>query len=205
MSLLPVAVWTTNGRNLVAGPVQSTSNVCQMAYVGISTGCGLLSAPLVAGNSYTALSLVGTLPASLANNQSLIITDGTNSQAVTTSAAIGAGASTITVNTFTAAYNFAASTTGVAPQPQATDISLYNESVRVATFAGAAGGAAGESLTSGYMDGTQATNIYLMVGYFGGPTATSSTGTGTLMVEDVQFWNHVLEKDSNMYLADSTV
>jgi len=55
------------------------------------------------------------------------------------------------------------------------------------------------------MEGTQATGIYLMVGYFGGASATSSTGTGTLMGEDIKFWNHTVNADSFMYQGDSTV
>ena len=199
------ALWTTNGLNLVATAVQTAGVNAAITYVGLSTGCGTLSTPLVAGNTYTALSLTGTLPANLASGATLVITDGVNSQQVSTSASASAGATAISVAAFTASFNFAASVTGIAPLPQTTDITLYNESVRVKILANGAGAGAGETLASGYCDGTQPTNIYMMVGYFGGPSATGSTGTGTLMGEDVQFWNHTINTDSNMYQGDAII
>src|SRR5690349_1024773 len=182
-------IWTTSGLNLVATAVQTNGVSAAIAYVGLSTGCGTLSAPLVSGTSYTTLPLTGTLPANLSSGQTLVITDGTNSQQVVTNGAASAGARSIAVVGFTASFNFAANVTGIAPKPQASDITLYNESVRAAILANGAGAAAGETLASGYCDGTQPTNVYMMVGYFGGSTASLSTGTGTLMIEDVQFWN----------------
>lgn len=200
-----MALWTTAGINLVATAVQSASANAAIAYVGLSTGCGTLGAPLTVGTVYTSLPLTGTLPANLASGQSLIITDGNNSQTVVTNGAVSAGASSIPVIGFAAAASFAASVTGVAPIPQASDIALYNESVRVAILANGAGAAAGETLASGYCDGTQPTNIYTMVGYFGGASATSSVGTGTLLIADNQYWNHTVNTDSNMFQADCTV
>jgi len=197
--------WTTVGRNLTATANQSASANAAMTYVGISPGCGTLGSTLALGTVYTSLSLTGTLPANLANGQTLVITDGTNSQQVVTNGAATAGASTIAVVGFSASFAFAASVTGIAPVPQAADIALYNETARVAVLAAGAGSGAGESLISGYADGTQPTNIYVAVGYFGGASATSSTGTGTLMGAGIQFWNHTINTDTFMFQASATI
>ena len=201
-----MGVWTNAGRNLVATALQSSSNVCAVTYVAISTGCGTLASPLTIGNSYSSLTLDAGLPVTLAAGQSLTITDGTNSQVVTVgTTGATATSTTISVTTFTTTASFAAHTSGVCPTPAASDTALYHEGARVAATIGTAGAGVGESLNSGYFDGTQATGIYLLVGYFGGSTATSSTGTGTLLMADVQFWNHTLNADSNTYQADSTL
>ena len=199
------AIWTTVGIDLVATALQSAGVDAAVKYVALSTGCGTLGAPLTVGAVYTSLPLTGTLPANLASGQSLVITDGTNSQTVVTNGAVSAGASSIPVIGFAASASCAASVTGVAPIPQSTDIALYNEGVRVAILASGAGAAAGESLISGYCDGTQPSGVYMLVGYFGGASATSSVGTGTLLVADNQYWNHTVNTDSNMYQADATI
>ena len=200
-----MAIWTTAGLNLVATAVQTTGADAAIKYVALSTGCGTLGTPLSLGTSYTSLSLTGTLPANLSAGQTLVITDGTNSQQVVTSSSASAGASAIAVTGFTATANFAASVTGIAPVPQPTDIALYNETVRARILANGAGALAGETLASGYCDGTQPTNIYVAVGYFGGSSATGSVGTGTLMIADNQYWNHTINTDTNMYQADAII
>ena len=200
-----MAIWTTNGLDLVATAVQTAGVDAAIKYVGLSTGCGTLGTPLSIGASYTSLTLTGTLPANVSSGQTLVIIDGVNSQQVVTNGAASAGANTIAVVGFTASFNFAASVTGIAPAPQSTDTALYNETVRARILANDAGALAGETLASGYCDGTQPTNIYVSVGYFGGSSATSSAGTGTLMIADNQFWNHTINTDSNMYQADATI
>lgn len=198
-------IWTTNGLNLIATAVQTTGVDAAIKYVALSTGCGTLGATLTVGTNYTSLPLSGTLPANLAGGQSLLLSDGTNTQTVIANGAASAGASSIAVIPFTASATFAASVTGVAPIPQSSDISLYNESVREIILANGAGASAGETLASGYCDGTQPTNIYMLVGYFGGSSATGTIGTGTLMGAGVQYWNHTLNSDSNMYQGDATI
>jgi len=47
--------------------------------------------------------------------------------------------------------------------------------------------------------------VYLLVGYFGGASASSAVATGTLMGEDIVYWNHALNADSNQYQADSQI
>lgn len=205
MSITSDAVWTTVGRNLVASAVQSSSASAAISYIGLSTGCGTLSSGLAASSVYTSLSLTATLPANLSSGQSLTISDGTNAQTVTTSASVSAGATSIPVNGFTALHTFAATTTGVSPTPVVGDVALYNESVRIPVLANGAGAGAGETLSQGYADGTQPTGLYTSVGYFGGSTATSSIGTGTLLVEGSQYWDHILNADSFMYEADATI
>ena len=198
-----MGLWTNVGRNLIASAVQSAGVNCAITYVAISPGCGTLAGAITTGTVYTSLTLDANVPVSLASGQSLTITDGINSETVTTSGAVTGGTTAIIpINSWTAAHSYAAHTSGVAPTPGVTDLALYNESARVAANVGTAGAAAGESLNSGYFDGTQATAIYLLVGYFGGSTATSTLGTGTLMGEDIQYWNHAVNADSNMYQAD---
>lgn len=200
-----MGTWTNVGLNLVASAVQSVGANCAITYVAISPGCGTLASGLSAGTGYTALALDATLPANLGDGRSLTITDGTNSQTVITNGPAFAGASSIAVLPFTALFTFAAHSTGVAPIPLASDIALYNETIRLAANPGSAGALPGESFSTGYFDGTQATAVYLLVGYFGGSTASSTLGTGVLMGADTQYWNHVINTDSNMYQADSTI
>jgi len=199
------ATWTTAGLNLVASAAQSSSADAAISYVGLSAGCGTLSVGLSISVTYTSLSLDAALPVSLAAGQSLVISDGANSQVVICDGVQTAGAFTLTVVSFLATATYTAHTTGAAPLPLATDVALYNESIRVVVLAAGAGSGAGESLISGYADGTQATGFYMMVGYFGGSSATSSIGTGTLVIEDVQVWNHTINADSNMYQADAVI
>jgi hypothetical protein len=201
-----MGVWTTGGLNLVATGLQTAGANCAVSYVALSLGCGTLATTLTSGTPYTSLALVGTLPAALASSQSLTISDGVASATVTTSGSVSPGATSIPIASFTPAHTFAALTTGVAPTPQASDIALYAESLRLpANTPGIAGASAGETLSSGYFDGTQPTGVYMLVGYFGGSTATGALATGTLMMEDIQYWNHTLNADSNMYQADSII
>ena len=67
-----MAIWTTNGLNLIATAVQTTGVDVAIKYVGLSTGCGALGAQLTVGVNYTSLPLAGTLPANLAGGQSLL-------------------------------------------------------------------------------------------------------------------------------------
>jgi len=203
-----LATWTTVGLNLVATAAQSSSANAAITYVGISKGCGTLASALSISVTYTSLALDAPLPANLSAGQILVITDGSNIQTVICNGVQTAGASALNVVSFLATANYAAHTTGVAPRPLAGDIALYNESVRVPVLAAGAGSSAGESLISGYADGTQASGIYMMTGYFGGASATSSTGTGTLMIEDASdetYWNHTINADTKMYQADATI
>lgn len=198
-----MATWTNTGISLVATAVQGPASNTNISYVGISKGCGTLSSALNAGSAYTSIGLDAGLLVALASGRALTITDGVHTQSVTTSAPASVGATSLSVTSFVATSTFAAHTSGVAPTPLASDIALYNESVRVAAFPGSAGAAAGESLTSGYFDGSQATGVYLLVGFFAG--SSPSPGGGILMIGDVQFWNHTVNADSNIYQADSTI
>jgi hypothetical protein len=177
-----------------------------ITYVGIGTGAGTLASGLTGGATVTSLPLDAGLPAALAAGVALTITDGTNTDTATVAPG-GAllGATAIPVASFTPASSYTAHTTGVVPTPQSTDLALYNETARVGATPGTAGAAAGESLNAGYFDSTQATAVYMQVGYFGGNTATASVNTGTLLIADVQFWNHTVNTDSNMFQADSTI
>ena len=197
-------IWTTAGLNLAA----ASGVIANAKYVGISTGCGTLSVGLSISVTYSSLSLTNPLPANLSSGQVLILTDGTNSQLVTCSGTQTAGVNVLNVVSFLATANYAASTTAIAPQPLAGDVTLYNEVLRVAVLAAGAGASAGESLISGYADGTQATGVYCMAGYFGGSSAGPGINTGTLMIEDAGaevYWRHTLNTDTNMYQADATI
>ena len=198
-----MATWTNVGISLVATAVQGAASNTNISYVGISKGCGTLASALSAGSAYTSLSLDAGLPVALSSGRALTITDGVHSQSVTTNAPAIVGATSLSVTSFVATNSYAAHTSGVAPTPLASDIALYSETVRVAAFPGSAGAAAGESLTSGYFDGSQATGVYLLVGFFAG--TNPAPGGGVLLIGDVQFWNHTVNADSNIYQADSTI
>jgi len=201
-----MGLWTNAGLTLVATAVQSNSaSKTAISYVSISPGCGTLNTAITATTVYTTLALDAPLVVALSSGQTLTVTDGSNSETVVTSGIASIGATSIPINSWTAAHSYLAHTTGVCPTPLATDITLYNETARVVANAGAAGASAGESLNGGYFDGTQATAVYLLVGYWGGSSATSTLATGTLMGEDIQYWNHTLNNDSNMYQADSQI
>ena len=196
----------TNAGLILLASAQQTAGVnAAYTYVAIGTGCGTLASALVSGNAYTTLTLDAALPADLADNTALLLYDGTNSQPVIVNGAALTGATSITVDSFTASHNFAAHTTGLVPTPTAGALTLFNETVRVGVSASVAGATAGESLTSGYFDGTQATAVYLEVGYFGGATASSALASGTLVGIDTAYWNHVVNVDTNMFQADSLI
>lgn len=204
------AIFTNTGLTLLATALQTAGANSAIAYIDVTLGCGTLASAISAGAPLTALALDAGLPASLAAGQALTVTDGTHSESVTVAAgggAISAGATSIPIASWTPSNSYAAHTTGVAPTPQASDLALYNgaAATRVATTAGVAGSTPGESLNSGYFDGTQATGLYLLVGYFGGSTATSSVGSGTLIAEDIQYWSHTLNADSVSFQLDSVL
>lgn len=201
-----MALWTNNGIDLVATALQTPGAQAAITYVAIGTGAGTLATPLTAGTPTSSLALNAGLPATLAAGQHLTITDGTNTDTATVAAGGAAlGATSIPVTGYTPAYNFAATTTGVAPTPLDTDLTLYNEVARVAANTGVAGASSGESLNSAYLDGTQATNVYMQVGFFGGSSASGTLGSGTLMIEDIQYWNHTVNADSATFQADTII
>lgn len=196
----------TNAGLILLATAQQTPGVnAAFTYVAIGTGCGTLASALVSGNTYTTLALDAGLPADLADNTALTLTDGTNTQDVTVNGAALAGATSITVDSFIASSNFPAHTTGAVPSPTAGALTLFNETARVAVSANVAGATAGESLAAGYFDGTQATAVYLEVGYFGGDTASGAADSGALIGLDTAYWDHILNTDTNMFQADSLI
>lgn len=201
-----MATITNAGLNLLASAIQSAGTNCAITYVGLSAGCGTLATAITSGVATTSLALNAGLPAALSSGQGLTVTDGTNSETVTVSAGGAAqGATSITINSWTPVHSYAINVTGVCPTPGTSDVALYGEGVRVAANAGVSGANPGESLNSAYFDGTQSTAVYLLVGYFGGSGATASTGTGTLIAEDIQYWSHTVNADSASYQLDSTI
>lgn len=203
-----MAVITNAGLNLLATAVQTSGVNAAITFVDIAAGAGTLSSGLTSGTPTTSLPLDVGLPVALSAGQALTITDGTNTDTCVVAAG-GAllGATSIPVNSFSPGHTYAAHTTGIAPTPLVGDIAIYNASnaVRIAANAGVAGANPGESLNSGYFDGTNATALYMTVGYFGGPAATSTPGTGVLVAEDIQYWNHVVNIESASFQLDSTI
>lgn len=199
------ALFTNTGLTLLATALQTAGVNAAITYISIGTGCGTPSGAISSGTPITSISLDATLPANIAAAASLTVTDGTNSETVTCNGGASAGASSIPINSWTPAHSYAAHTTTIVPTPLAADTSLYNETQRIAATAGSAGGSPGESLNSGYFDGTQTTAVYAQVGFYGGSTATSSLGTGTLIAKDIQYWNHTVNADSATYQLDSTL
>lgn len=201
-----MAVITNAGLTLLATALQTPGAPAGVSFVGIGTGCGTLALPVTSGSGLSSLPMDVGIPANLSAGQQLTVTDGANFETVTVAGGGAlANATSIPINTWIPINNYAAHTTGVVPIPQAGDLALYDEVVRVAANPGVPGANPGESLNSGYFDGTQASGIYLLVGYFGGSTATSSTATGTLIAEDIQYWNHTLNADSASFQIDSTL
>lgn len=199
--------WTNNGLALVATAIQTPGAQVAMTYVGISTGCGTLATGLTSGVAAANLSINSPgLPANLPGGSQITITDGVNKDTATVAGGGAlAGATSIPLTGYTPAFTFAPNTTAVAPTPLASDTTLYGESQRTAISGASAGASPGESLMAGYFDGTQPTGVFVMVGYFGDPTATGTIGTGTLMGEDIVYWNHVQYNETQMYQADSLV
>jgi hypothetical protein len=196
-----MAVWTNAGISQAA--VAGVQN--GVTYIAVGTGCSTLASALVSGTPYSSLTLNAGIPAPLATGTVLTITDGVNTDSATVaSPGQNIGDTVITLSGYTAANNFAINVTSVTPTPLATDLALYNEIARVPANPGVAGATAGESLTSGYLDGTQPTNVYVQVGYFGG-VASATLNSGTLMIEDIQYWSHTLDADSATFQADTII
>lgn len=201
-----MAVITNGGLNLIASALQTSGANVAVTYVSVGLGAGTLSAALTSSTAYTSLSLQAPLVYSISPGQSLTLIDALgDTQAVTTTGTNSAGSSTINVVSFVASANFAIGS-GVVNTPAATDTQLQNEaSPRVAATPGSAGALAGESLNSAFFNPAIPANTYLEVGYWGGSTATSSLGTGTLMARGIQFWAHTLGADSATYQLDTII
>lgn len=201
-----MAVFTNGGLNLLATALQTPSVNAAVTYVEVGTGIGTLATALTSGTAYTTITVGTGIPAALANGQSLTLTDSLGDTQIITCTGNSPGDVLINVSSFTANTNYAIGS-GVVTTPAATDTQLYAQSTahRIAATPGVAGAAAGESLNTGYFDPTTATGVYLEVGYWGGSTATSSAGTGTLIARDVQFWNHTNGADSASFQLDSTL
>lgn len=197
-----MGLWTNNGLTLIATAVQTPSANVAPSFVGISPGCGTIASGIPSGTPITSLPLDAVLPVNLSGSQQLTVTDGTNSETVTTSGPVTAGAASIPIASWTPVHTYVSHVTGVCPTPLVSDTALYNETQRIAVSATSAGGSAGESLIAGYFDSTPPTAIYLLVGWFGGAGATSSVGTGTIMAEDIVLWNHTNNADTFMYQGD---
>lgn len=201
-----MGVWTSAGLSLAATAIQTSGADVALKFVAISPGCGTLASAITSGVAVTSLALDAALPANLSGGATLTVTDGTNSETVTvTVAGALAGATSIPINSWTPTHSYAAHTTGVCPTPQSSDVALYNETQRLATTAASSGSNPGESLLSGYFDGAQPTSVYLLVGWFAGSNASATLGTGTLMAEDIVYWNHTANADTFMYQGDATI
>lgn len=204
-----MALITNTGLTLLATALQTPGAIAAITYVDVVPACGTLASALTSGTPYTALTIDTGLPVSLSTGQGITITDGTNSfTATVASPGASSSATTIPVNSVTPANNYAAHTTAIGLTPAVADTGLYNGSaagIRVAANVGVAGANPGESLNNGYFDATQPTAIYISVGYFGGSTATSTPGSGVLVAEDVQYWNHTLNNDSVSFQLDSVL
>lgn len=205
-----MATITNAGLTLMAAALQTPAAASPaITYVEIVPAVGVLSAGLTSGVPITSLPLTAGLPVALVAFQQLTVTDGVNTFTCSVSGTGAAqGATSIPINSGTPTHNFAANTTGIALTPAVIDLGLYNGAaagIRVAANAGVAGANPGESLNTGYFDGMQATALYLTVGYWGGSTATSTPGSGTLIADDIQYWNHTINVDSASFQLDSTI
>lgn len=205
-----MAVITNAGLNLMAAALQNAGAPSPaIIYVDVVPAAGILASPITSGVAITSIPITMGLPGNVGAGQSITITDGVNSETATvTAGGVAAGATSIPINSWTPAHSYASVTTAIALTPFATDSSIYNGAaagVRVAANTGSAGANPGESLNSAYFDGTQATGIYMAVGFWGGSTATATPGSGTLIAVDLQYWNHVLNTDSASYQLDSTI
>jgi hypothetical protein len=190
---------TNNGLNALASQVQTL-----ITYVAVGTGAGTLASGLTINNTYTSLTLATGVPALIPSGTSLTIINGSTTQTVTTSAVTAQGATTISVSSFTANATYPIGS-GVVNTPSATDQTLQNEVHRVAATTGSAGANPGESLNPAYMDPTTPTGTYIEVGFFGGPTATSSANTGALIARGTCWWSHTQYSDSASLQLDSVV
>ena len=196
--------YTNAGLTLLADAWQTNGAQTAITYVALGLGCGTLASPLTSGTPYTAVPLASGLVAALSVGQSLTLIDSGGDTATLTVASPGAsiGATSVPINSFTPSVNFAAGS-GVTTTPAATDLSLFNEVYRLAALSGVAGATPGESLNAAYFDPSTPAATYVEVGYFGGSTASSSAGTGTLIARDVQFWAHTLGADSASFQIDT--
>lgn len=152
-------------------------------YIALGSGTGTLASALASGTTYTALSLNGGIPANLTAGQSLTLVNGISSQVVTLGSNATAGATSLTVTSFTATFNFPINTTSVVTTPASTDTTLQNEQTRASSnFVSVAGAAHGETITSVTYQPTQANGFVIAeVAWFTGTTASSSANTGTLL------------------------
>jgi hypothetical protein len=197
------AAFTTAGRNLLASTLISNASA-QVAYVAIGAGAGALSAGLTSGTPYTSLPVVA-LPAGLASGQSLVIINGSNVDTVTLASAALAGATSLSIASWTPSYSYPAGS-GLVNTPSANDTQLQSESLRDVVSGAVTGAGAGETLVSGYFDpASTPSGTYLEVGYFAGASASATPGSGVLVARCVVWWAHTVNVDSETFQLDSTV
>ncbi len=181
---MATATLTNAGLNLLRDALLGRVTNAQVLYLAVGTGLSSLTSPLASGTAYTALG-VAALPAAVTNGQSLTITNGIYSQAVTASAAAAIGATTIAVTSFTANYSYPITTTGVVNTPAATDTQLQAEGFRKGYTTVLNGAAQGEGITRTYLAPQDALIMIAELGWFAGATATSATNSGILVARQV--------------------
>jgi hypothetical protein len=181
---MPTAQVTNNGLNMVRDALLGRLSNAQVLYIGVGTGLTTLSSALTASNVYTVLSVAATAT-SIASGQSLTLTNGTNSQVVTASANVSAGATSIPVTSFTANFSYPATTTAVVNTPSVNDTQLQNEQFRKLYSTTLNGVAQGEGITRCYLAPQDALIQIAEFGWFASSSATSTPNSGILVARAI--------------------
>ncbi len=174
---------TNAGLNIVANAL-ITTNSPEILYVAVGSGLCHLTSALTAGTIYSSLT-TSALAVAVTTGQSLTIVSGSQTQIVTASAPAAQNATSISVNAFTANFNYPGDTTvgtSVTFTPTVSDTQLQTEVFRKAiTSSQLVSSPSGEAMSVMYLSPTDAAGDYIAeIGWFSG-AATSSPNTGTMI------------------------
>lgn len=196
-------VLTNAGMNLYRDVMTGNATSGQVFYLALGSGGATLNAALTNGTAYTSLTTTA-LPAGLSSGQSITLTtiSGSNSQVVTLSANASAGATTISVTSFTANFSYPIGA-GLVNTPAATDTQLQSEFFRKAITSVGNGASTGEALVNLYLAPGDANSQIFEVGWFAGSSASASANTGVLVARGVYAHNH-LGTESIQFTLDAT-
>jgi hypothetical protein len=174
--------------------------------VAIGVGACVLGSGVASGTPITSLTVSPTPSTmTLYAGTVLVIIYQTYYDFVTLSATAYPGATSLAITSWTPGFSFPGGS-GLASMPALTDTGLQQELYRFPVAAGVAGASPGETLISGYGDPNGVpSGAYFEVGYFGGPTATSSPGSGVLIARGVVWWAHTSGQDAGMYQLDGQI
>lgn len=145
-------------------------------FMALGDGLCIVNSNLVNGTAYTSLATTG-LTKAITAGESLTLTSSIHTQVITAAANASIGATTISVNSFVANFNYGTVPTSLISTPLVTNTVLDHERFRVAYATGQAGSAPGEFDMTIYVSPNQANNFVIAeIGFFDDSSGVTDAG-----------------------------